>query len=106
MRGAKNTIQKFNPPIIYEDWFTNKGKDSDLKKDLKNLGYSLFLTLEEEPKSLIYPSNLTTRFINLIYRTLYIIFKGHRIELKECDNKRRNGYEHILAIHEKSIGVN
>lgn len=106
LRGAKNTIHNFYPPIIYEDWFTNKGKDSDLKKDLKNLGYTLFLTLEEEPKILIYSSNLIIRFINLIYRAIYIVFKGHRLKLKECDNKRRNGYEHILAIHEKSQGVN
>ena len=88
LRGAKNTIQKFNPPIIYVDWFSNNSKDSYLKKDLKNLGYTLFLTLDEQPKNLMLPSNLLKRLINLIYKSLYVIFKGHQLKLKECDNKK------------------
>ena len=106
LNGAKKTIQKYKPPIIYEDWSTKGGKESDLKKDLRNLGYSLFLNLDEEPKNLFHPSNLVKKIINLIYRSLYIFFKGHHEKLKECDNKKRNGYEHLLAIHEESTRTN
>ena len=60
---------------VLEDWFSNNSKDSYLKKDLKNLGYTLFLTLDEQPKNLMLPSNLLKRLINLIYKSLYVILK-------------------------------
>ena len=58
------------------------------KKRFENFGYTLFLTLEEQPKNLMLPSNLIKRLINLIYKSLYVIFKGHQLILNKCDIKK------------------
>ena len=77
--------------------------ERDFKKQLKELGYTLFLSLEYEPQNFIHPSNLIKKIINITYLVFYILLKGSLKELKECDNNRRHGYEHILAIHRNSL---
>ena len=50
LKGAKETINRFSPPIIFEDWETRLGKESELRNKLRSIGYDIFMNLKKTPK--------------------------------------------------------
>ena len=106
LKGAKETIKRFSPPIIFEDWETRLGKESELRNILRSFGYDIFMNLENTPPNLLHKSNFINNTINTIFKLIYIFLKGNSKKLETNNTSREFGYEHVLTVKLSSIQKN
>ena len=98
LMGAKKVIKEHSPAIIFEDWDTKKESKSTLRKELEELGYLDFWTLEWQYKNLISDSKWWSNIINWPYRLFMTSIYGDKMNLVKNHISKLRGYEHVLTI--------
>ncbi len=89
--GGSKTINKYKPVIIFEDWDSKNGIESETVKTLRSIGYKTFLV----PGTTIL--NAPSLQTSTCRRALHYLQHGRQFGLHECDFSSPKGYDLLVA---------